>query len=133
MIEAELAVRGIEHCSSKPYGQASVSAFGQKIYARTTRKNSSVSGQDFDCSDFSTGAEAQRFFLAAGGPRIDPNDLDRDGDGLACEWGTQARQLTRYSPPQIRIRRTTSSRCYTGPRGGTYTITSGGNRNYSGC
>lgn len=23
--------------------------------------------------------------------------------------------------------------CYTGPRGGTYTITSGGNKNYSGC
>lgn len=40
---------------------------------------------DYDCSDFSTQAEAQRFFEAEGGPREDYHNLDRDGDGVACE------------------------------------------------
>ncbi|WP_217895889.1 excalibur calcium-binding domain-containing protein [Marininema halotolerans] len=40
-------------------------------------------GADRDCSDFSTQAEAQAFFIAAGPG--DPHDLDRDGDGIACD------------------------------------------------
>lgn len=40
---------------------------------------------DRDCSDFSTQSEAQRFFLAEGGPRSDPHRLDRDDDGEVCE------------------------------------------------
>ncbi|MCM3217751.1 excalibur calcium-binding domain-containing protein [Niallia taxi] len=43
-------------------------------------------GPDRNCSDFSTGAEAQEFYLAAGGPSSDPHDLDRDNDGNACDW-----------------------------------------------
>lgn len=39
--------------------------------------------QDYDCSDFDTHAEAQRFFERAGPG--DPHRLDRDGDGVACE------------------------------------------------
>lgn len=42
-------------------------------------------GPDRDCSDFETHAEAQRFFVAAGGPASDPHRLDSDGDGIACE------------------------------------------------
>lgn len=38
---------------------------------------------DKDCSDFSTQAEAQRFFDAHGPG--DPHRLDGDGDGVACE------------------------------------------------
>ena len=38
---------------------------------------------DKDCSDFSTQAEAQRFFEQAGPG--DPHRLDGDGDGVACE------------------------------------------------
>lgn len=44
-----------------------------------------LNGPDKDCSDFSSQAEAQAFFEAAGGPERDPHKLDRDGDGLACE------------------------------------------------
>jgi endonuclease YncB( thermonuclease family) len=40
---------------------------------------------DMDCTDFSTQASAQSFFLAAGGPYSDPHFLDSDGDGVACE------------------------------------------------
>ena len=42
-------------------------------------------GPDRDCNDFETQAEAQSFFIAAGGPASDPHRLDRDGDGVACE------------------------------------------------
>jgi endonuclease YncB( thermonuclease family) len=38
---------------------------------------------DKDCGDFSSRAEAQAFFEAAGPG--DPHRLDRDGDGMACE------------------------------------------------
>ncbi len=40
---------------------------------------------DYDCSDFSTQAEAQEFFKAEGGPMEDYHNLDRDNDGVACE------------------------------------------------
>ena len=42
-------------------------------------------GPDKDCGDFSTQAEAQAFFIAAGGPSSDPHRLDRDGNGVACQ------------------------------------------------
>lgn len=42
-------------------------------------------GPDRNCSDFATHDEAQRFFIAAGGPQRDPHRLDADHDGLACE------------------------------------------------
>ncbi|MGR6904747.1 hypothetical protein [Lysinibacillus sp. BSL11] len=41
---------------------------------------------DHDCSDFDTQKNAQLFFEANGGPYDDPHDLDRDGDGMACDW-----------------------------------------------
>ena len=40
---------------------------------------------DRDCSDFANQRAAQNFFLAKGGPRQDPDHLDSDGDGTACE------------------------------------------------
>jgi hypothetical protein len=43
------------------------------------------SGRDYDCSDFATQREAQRFFEKEGGPRDDPHGLDGAGDGIACE------------------------------------------------
>lgn len=43
-------------------------------------------GADRSCTDFATPAEAQAFYLAAGGPYLDAHRLDRDNDGMACEW-----------------------------------------------
>jgi endonuclease YncB( thermonuclease family) len=40
---------------------------------------------DRDCSDFSSQASAQEFFVAEGGPGSDPHRLDADNDGIACE------------------------------------------------
>ena len=34
---------------------------------------------------FGTSGEAQVFFLAHGGPELDPHGLDRDVNGRACE------------------------------------------------
>jgi hypothetical protein len=46
---------------------------------------SSASASDKDCSDFPTQRAAQFFFLKHGGPRFDPDRLDADNDGVACE------------------------------------------------
>lgn len=40
---------------------------------------------EYNCSDFSTREEAQRFFDNAGGVSKDTNGLDGDNDGEACE------------------------------------------------
>ncbi len=40
---------------------------------------------DKDCPDFSTQRAAQLFFLRHGGPQSDPDRLDADHDGIACE------------------------------------------------
>jgi micrococcal nuclease len=42
-------------------------------------------GPDRDCGDFRTQAEAQAFFVAAGGPGSDRHRLDGDRDGVVCE------------------------------------------------
>ncbi len=40
---------------------------------------------EYNCSDFSTQKEAQRFFERVGGPNNDVNRLDGNSDGLACQ------------------------------------------------
>jgi endonuclease YncB( thermonuclease family) len=45
----------------------------------------SAPAQDRDCGHFSTQAEAQAYFVARGGPASDPDRLDGDADGIACE------------------------------------------------
>ena len=41
--------------------------------------------RDRDCGGFATQAAAQDYFLALGGPAQDPDRLDADHDGIACE------------------------------------------------
>jgi len=62
---------------------------------------------DYDCSDFSSQAAAQEFFIAAGGPGSDPHRLDGDNDGVACEsnpcpcsTGSPAPTTPIVSPPE---------------------------------
>ncbi|WP_420869073.1 excalibur calcium-binding domain-containing protein [Cereibacter azotoformans] len=89
---------------------------------------------DVDCDDFDSAASAQRFYRQAGGPAIDPHGLDRDRDGLACEWGDARPSYPRYKSTSYRASSyRSSSTCHVGPRGGTYTITSSGRKNYGGC
>ena len=41
--------------------------------------------QDRDCSDFGSQREAQDYFIERGGPSSDPDLLDGDDDGVACD------------------------------------------------
>ena len=40
---------------------------------------------DANCTDFATQAAAQSYYIAHGGPAQDPDGLDADHDGIACE------------------------------------------------
>ncbi len=52
---------------------------------------------DLDCADFASQAEAQATFNA---DPSDPNGLDADGDGIACEENTPTTPTaTQYTPP----------------------------------
>lgn len=144
LLEAELASRGETQSSSgsEYLGRRTSGTVGRSVYGRTGPRTG-----DRNCTDFASGAAAQRFFLEQGGPTSDPHGLDRNGDGNACEWGStlrnSVRQNRQYVATQAAAARRTqavtrsrvqaSSRCYTGPRGGTYTLTASGNKNYDGC
>jgi hypothetical protein len=39
-----------------------------------------------NCASYRSADEAQRDFLARGGPERDPRGIDPDGDGFACSW-----------------------------------------------
>ncbi len=59
-------------------------AKGQAVYSR-----SALSGerkQQRACAEYLSADQAQRAFLAAGGPERDRLGVDPDGDGFACAW-----------------------------------------------
>ena len=58
---------------------------GSKAAKAETRNFARTSARYYNCSDFVDWEEAQNTYERAGGPLIDPYDLDRDGDGVACE------------------------------------------------
>lgn len=133
-IEAELATRG-ETSSGGDYLGRHTSAL---VDVSTYHRLASTSG-DRDCADFASSAEAQKFFLSKGGPYSDPHGLDRDGDGMACEFGAWlVANAKRYRAEPVSTfvsspRQASSGQCFVGPRGGTYTITASGRKNYGGC
>ena len=49
------------------------------------RASFEVQAPDRDCSDFPNQAAAQDYFIAQGGPSEDPDGLDGDDDGIACD------------------------------------------------
>ena len=46
---------------------------------------SAARAADRDCGDFPNQRAAQDYFISRGGPSQDPDRLDADGDGIACE------------------------------------------------
>jgi endonuclease YncB( thermonuclease family) len=44
-----------------------------------------ATARDRDCGDFANQAAAQDYFISFGGPAVDPDRLDGDHDGIACE------------------------------------------------
>ncbi len=68
------------------YARTTTNKVGQRLYSRPVIKNrfSSV-----ECRKYATPDDAQRYFLANGGPEKDPLNLDPDGDGFACRWSPE--------------------------------------------
>lgn len=64
---------------------ASLSATPANARAAETSGRNHVQQRDVNCSDFGSQASAQQYFLNHGGPSSDPDGLDSDGDGVACE------------------------------------------------
>ncbi|WP_419180497.1 excalibur calcium-binding domain-containing protein [Bacillus salipaludis] len=64
---------------------------------------------DKNCTDFATQEHAQLYFEENGGPDYDSDDLDRDGDGIACEWNNQSSEEVEYQEEDT----TTSDNPYT--------------------
>ncbi len=62
------------------YAQQTTNPVGARVYNRSGR------GFGSGCGRYSSADDAQRAFLAAGGPTSDQLNLDPDGDGFACSW-----------------------------------------------
>ncbi len=66
------------------YALSAPNAKGQEWYSRSL-----LSGQNRfqrNCAQYATPDDAQRDFLARGGPERDRLGIDPDGDGFACGW-----------------------------------------------
>lgn len=57
---------------------------GQEWYSRSLLTTQSRFQRN--CAEYPTDDDAQRDFLARGGPESDRRGLDPDGDGFACAW-----------------------------------------------
>ncbi|MFQ8430760.1 excalibur calcium-binding domain-containing protein [Amaricoccus sp. W119] len=85
MVEAELGTRGqLADANGRYLGSRTAAGVGMTLYSRPAPTN-----VQRNCGDFPSAAAAQRAFLTSGGPGLDPDNLDGDGDGYACGWGTQ--------------------------------------------
>lgn len=65
------------------FAKQTTNTVGQSVYDRSF--GARVSGMG-SCSRYRSADDAQRAFLAAGGPDRDTLGLDPDGDGFACDW-----------------------------------------------
>lgn len=66
------------------YALSAPNVKGQEWYSRFV-----LSGgwrYENNCASYTSADEAQRDFLARGGPERDPRGIDPDGDGFACAW-----------------------------------------------
>ena len=89
-IENELAQSGQTRSGRGAYlGQRTARNVGRPAFARQR----GPSAANAACSKYPSPVLAQRAFLAEGGPQEDTLGLDPDGDGFACAWGAQLRQI----------------------------------------
>lgn len=81
----------VEGVNIAVFAQQTSNAVGEQRYRRSAA--AALSGRS-NCRRFATDDEAQRAFLAGGGPEQDRYGIDGDGDGFACDWDpTPYRQL----------------------------------------
>ena len=72
------------------YARSTDNPIGKRVYTRNYMRSSD---EPNNCSRFPIKDDAQRYFLANGGPELDPLKLDPDGDGYACFWNPEAFRL----------------------------------------
>jgi len=85
------------------YAVPAVALLAVLACAATPASASHQGTPDRDCSDFPSQASAQDYYVAHGGPSHDPDRLDGEGDGVACEsnpcpCGGRARALRHLLP-----------------------------------
>lgn len=68
-----------------------------------------------------------------GGVNADGCHIDKKTGEQHCHKGKTASADATKRPEQPQPSNPGGSKCYTGPRGGTYTITPSGKKNYGGC
>ena len=68
------------------FARSTINPIGKRIYRRNYIKSND---EPNNCSRFRTKDDSQRYFLANGGPELDPLRLDPDGDGYACFWNPE--------------------------------------------
>jgi len=66
------------------YALSAPNVKGQEWYSRL--RIASQARFERNCATYRSPDEAQRDFLARGGPERDPTGIDPDGDGFACGW-----------------------------------------------
>ncbi|MHA1127526.1 MAG: hypothetical protein ACTSRN_01075 [Alphaproteobacteria bacterium] len=72
------------------FARTTRNAVGESLYRRPVIKNRFSSAE---CRKFRSADDAQRNFLANGGPEQDPLNLDPNGDGFACKWSPEVYRL----------------------------------------
>ena len=69
------------------YARSTKNPIGKRVFKRNYIKSNSDPN---NCARFKVKDDAQRYFLANGGPMLDPLKLDPDGDGYACFWNPKS-------------------------------------------
>ena len=72
------------------FARSTINPVGKRIYRRNYIGSSNKPN---NCSRFRIKDDSQRYFLANGGPELDPLKLDPDGDGYACFWNPEVFRL----------------------------------------
>lgn len=68
------------------FARETTNAVGERLYRRPSIRRTISASQ---CRKFESDDDAQRNFLANGGPQDDPLNLDPNGDGFACRWNPE--------------------------------------------
>jgi hypothetical protein len=66
------------------YALSAPNSVGQQAYSRFMFAGQGRAARN--CAGYASPDEAQRDFLARGGPERDSRGIDPDGDGFACAW-----------------------------------------------
>lgn len=81
IMQPESVPQTVEGVNIALYAQQTTNAVGVPLYGRGV-----VGKVRSGCARYASADEAQRAFLASGGPDRDALRLDPDGDGFACGW-----------------------------------------------